>query len=306
MNRPEIARLIVEALGTQSDVAVSRKVLGGHRYDAWLARVDGKHLLAKIPREHVPLDSIDRLKWITDFANQNGILTPRILAIGRSGDGKVPALVVQEYFPGADAEAKWKGPDRSQRRALLTELGREVGRLHGVSAPYFAFSPPTEPGDASLVALLARRLEALLDRNLAAAVVPAEAVRFATRTLERLLGQVSDLQPKLVHSDLFWPNVLLRRGRLACLLDFEHAKFLDPMWDFVKLNLWVFGENREKAEAFLRGYKEEAPYPDDAELRGRIYLGFELLAGLPYWKKTEQAAMLEDYVRRLQEWMRHA
>jgi aminoglycoside phosphotransferase (APT) family kinase protein len=111
------------------------------------------------------------------------------------------------------------------------------------------------------------------------------------------------IRASLVHRDLYLPNTLASARRFRCLLDFEHARSADAVIDFVKLKMWVF-EAIAAAEAdFCEGYGSDPIATNEGRLRYRAGLGLELLAGLMYWKKTRQLAMLADYQHRLRQWL---
>ncbi|MGH3980400.1 MAG: phosphotransferase, partial [Pseudonocardiaceae bacterium] len=101
------------------------------------------------------------------------------------------------------------------------------------------------------------------------------------------------------------PNLIDRGPRLpVALVDFESAAFYDPVWDFVKLHMWVFDIHPHLRRPFLAGYTAETPLPADFAERLVVYQGIEYLAGFPYFGRTwPDAAMLESFRRLLGCWM---
>jgi aminoglycoside phosphotransferase (APT) family kinase protein len=126
-------------------------------------------------------------------------------------------------------------------------------------------------------------------------------------TSEQILreaARVSDLvRAALSHGDLHTPNTLVNDGRFVAILDFEHAKFWDAVFDFVKLRMWTFESQPGSEAPFMEGYQSTAPPLDRFEDRLRVCTGLELLAGLPYWKKSGEEGLLEDYMSRFERWL---
>ena len=67
----------------------------------------------------------------------------------------------------------------------------------------------------------------------------------------RLAGLDPAIPPSLVHGDLWWENVVINRGSVCRLLDFEHARFADRFLDFGKLDELVFDGWAKGRAAFL-------------------------------------------------------
>jgi aminoglycoside phosphotransferase (APT) family kinase protein len=75
-------------------------------------------------------------------------------------------------------------------------------------------------------------------------------------------------RPRFVEWDLWDSNVLIRDGRIVCLIDHERAFFGDPLMEagFVATESRSFGD----ATAFLRGYGR-APLSEPERQRRRLY-----------------------------------
>jgi hypothetical protein len=78
---------------------------------------------------------------------------------------------------------------------------------------------------------------------------------------------------------------------------------MDPVYDFVKLHMWVFEPFPDAAAPFWSGYTAVCGHPERFEERLRVCMGLELLAGFPYWKRHGQLNLLEDYRVRLNRWL---
>jgi hypothetical protein len=92
----------------------------------------------------------------------------------------------------------------------------------------------------------------------------------------------------------------------AALLDWESAAFYDPVWDWVKLGMWVFGRHPELRAPFHQGYTAVTDLPDGFADRLTVYQGIEYLAAFPYFGaagRWPDAEMLNSFRGLLIEWM---
>ena len=134
----------------------------------------------------------------------------------------------------------------------------------------------------------------------------------AVRTeCDRLVREVVvDFPPSLVHGDLHPRNVVVDRAepsgalRLAALLDFEHARFLDPAWDFVKLDLWVFAPHPDLEAPFRAAYRAARGESESFRSRVRLCGGLEILRALPYFgAEFPDEAMFDSFFTALERWL---
>jgi aminoglycoside phosphotransferase (APT) family kinase protein len=162
------------------------------------------------------------------------------------------------------------------------------------------------PGPA-LAEVAASRAAALARQHAVARLLPAPIVVAVVQALEGEAAALVDIvQPGLTHLDLYLPNVLTRRGRLAALLDFEHARWWDPAADFVKLAMWVFEQHPGARTPFWAGYAAAGGRLPAGAARVRVCAGLEWLSGLLYWHQAGDLGMYADYHQRLHAWLAKA
>ena len=95
---------------------------------------------------------------------------------------------------------------------------------------------------------------------------------------------------------LYLPNTVAFYGKFRALLDFESARFYDPLWDFVKLDAWVFRQHPRLLEPFLEGYRDVVHWRMDFNRRIFLYQALEYLAAFPYFGvASPNARMLHDF-----------
>ena len=304
-SRAEIDQALRPALADHGEVIAVEPLLKGHGHQSFVVRTPKGQLLLKIALRPEQLGKMKSLRRVLELTGRHGIPAPRLLHFseGTTAFGGRPWLV-QEFLEGEDGEAAIGGMAAPERAAFFRDFGRAVARLHAIDLGYFAEDLIPGQEETTWAALVDVRVERLTERHAQIAVVPRaqidaarEAIRSATRVVRR------PVQPALVHRDLYLPNTLVTAGRFRCLLDFEHARSTDAVTDFVKLRMWVFDEVPGSEAEFHAGYGADPLATDDGRARYHVALGLELLAGIVYWKAIGELALLDDYRRRLSEWL---
>lgn len=276
----------------------ARRVPKGHGHECWLVEGEDRPLMAKLSLRGATELSMANLAEALRLAELAEVQSPRLLWSGPAAAelGGRPMLI-QEFLSGLDGEEGLPLLTDAERRAYFHDWGEAVGRLHRFTVGGFSNSI-SDPGRTlgSWPELVEERLGRLVPANLVAAEVSASRVQAAAAWIRSAAGAL-EVRPSLVHCDLYPPNTLLEDHRFKALLDFEHAKFMDPVYDFVKLEMWVFEPNPDARQPFWSGYGDP---PEDFELRLQVCLALELLAGLPYWKRHGDSEMLLDFRRRFE------
>ena len=253
--------------------------------------------------------SIANLRAALLLAEARGVPCPKLLWHGFAPaelDGR--PMLIQEFIAGEDGEEALPDLSVETRERFFLDWGTVIGKLHSVPAECFSNSiSQPERCRVSWIELVDERLARLIPANIDADVVPEadlHAVETNIRNAASSFGH--DIAPALVHCDLYPPNTLVQDDRFRALLDFEHAKFMDPVYDFVKLHMWVFEPHPDAAAPFWSGYTAVCARQEHFEERLRLCIGLELLAGFPYWKRRGEQALIEDYRARLDRWLASA
>jgi Ser/Thr protein kinase RdoA (MazF antagonist) len=243
----EISELISEVgerYGIGSLITASR-LTGGYANDVFRLDADGPPTVLHL--KHQPVDA-DSLNWEHRLLAQLNRHLPEALAPVQALDGSTwfwfhaRPVWLTPWAPGHCA-----GPD--DRLAVATVLGR----LH--ASPV---EPSTRPNHARL---LQQPLPPL--RRIPASLAPWRTVIAQART--DLNGLVSWLERErqpvtgLTHNDIFEGNVLVHRGRVSAVLDWEEANIDWQVWDLAS-SLWPFcadaGRLHQRAVTeFLTAYR---------------------------------------------------
>jgi hypothetical protein len=158
-------------------------------------------------------------------------LTAPLLGSGHwSGHGREIRYACYARMPGTAPGMGLPGADAATARSLAAQALRRLSLLHGWSPPDPAARTLREPldhgGFVSQAALFAD-IEALTT------TLPRRLLDGLTAIAEKAPPQARVVVP--VHADCHWDNWLAADGRVTALLDFEWARFGEPIddWFFV-------------------------------------------------------------------------
>ncbi|GAA2335011.1 aminoglycoside phosphotransferase family protein [Dactylosporangium salmoneum] len=277
-----------------------RRLDAGYTSRQWVADTDEGPLLAKTPVRDKDPEHLRGLIATTRRAAEGGVPVVRYRAFAAYSAPLDGPLLVQEYQKGIPADAAWATMSAPERLAFAAELGELVGRVHSCAGEWFGdVLGRTRHADA------ATSLHALIDARLAEAprdLLAAGNERLAA-ALHRAVDRVAcDDPPALTHGDLWRPNLIMRDGRIACLLDFEHGRYADRFLDFGKLDEHIFTAFPEGREPFLTAYAALCPLPDDWPERVRLAHALHALSMAVYFLRWSPA-LAPEYVGILGAWL---
>ena len=156
-----------------------------------------------------------------EFAEVSPVPAPRPVAIGAPGDGYPLPWSVQTWLPGTDATAE----DPSASAGFAQDLATLIARLRNASTRGRRFRGQGRgghlPDHDEWMETCFRESAGLLD------VTRLRAMWAGLRTLPEVDADV------MCHGDLIPPNVLVRGGRLAGVLDTGGFAAADPALDLV-------------------------------------------------------------------------
>jgi aminoglycoside phosphotransferase (APT) family kinase protein len=281
-------------------VAGLRQLDAGYTSRQWVADTDEGPLLVKTPVRDTDPEHLRRLIATTRRAGEGGVPVVRFRAFVPRSTALARPVLVQEFQEGTPADEAWDSMGPAERTRFAEDLGRVVGRVHSCSGPWFGDVLGAEkyPDSPSF-------LHALVDARLADAPEDFTSVGRSglSVAIHRAVDDVpTDATPSLTHGDLWRQNAILRDGRIACLLDFEHGRYADRFLDFGKLDEHVFDDFPDGRTAFLAAYDEVCPLPAGWESRVRLGHAIHALSMSVYFLRwTPKWA--PQYVRELEEWL---
>ncbi|MCS7480310.1 phosphotransferase family protein [Umezawaea endophytica] len=287
-------RQVLERACPDVRVEALRPLDAGYTSDQWVADTDQGALLVKVPLRNRDPEHFRRLVATTRLAAEHGVPVVRYRRLVEHDPAVDGPVLVQEFQEGDAAGDVWESLDEERRKVLCRDLGDVVGLVHGIKGSTFG-----DGGAATLRESVEAEVGSLLGRT--DAFGDGAAVRTAiTAAVARLDDSAS--VPALVHGDLWLPNLLVRDGRITCVLDFEHAVHADRFRDFGKLDEHVFDAFPAGRAVFLEFYAAACPVPDDWEWR--IDLGHVLHAlSMHVYFLRWSPEWAPQYARQVEEWL---
>ncbi|MBO1330758.1 phosphotransferase family protein [Streptomyces sp. VRA16 Mangrove soil] len=155
----------------------------------------------------------------------------------------------------------------AERDACMEQLGaanREINSIRGTG-----FGPLAGPHDPSWRRVFTGIVEDVLadgERRCVDIGWEYDTVRAVVAEHAAALDEVTE--PRLVEWDLWDGNVMVRDGKIACIIDHERAFYGDPLIEagFTGTQMSAFGD----ATPFLRGYGQAEPTGTE-QVRRRLY-----------------------------------
>ncbi len=302
----EIAAEVQRALPAGGGLTRCTPLFKGHGHQSFIVQTrSGGPVLLKIALRREQAATLRSLCHTLELAARYGVAAPRLLYFSEGTDAfSGRPWLVQEFLDGIDGEDALVGMPPLQAAAFFRDFGRAVARLHSIDVGYFSEDFASAPREDSWRSIIESRLARLANRHVEAGLLSRQSIEAARAMILSAADMVtSDVRPAVVHRDLYLANTLVSAGHFRCLLDFEHARSADPLCDFVKLKMWVFDRIPGSNAEFCAGYGVNPLLTNDGRARHHVWLGLELLAGLPYWRQTRQSAMLADYEARFSRWL---
>ncbi len=272
----------------------------GYTSKQWVAATDEGRLLVKVPQRDRDPEHLRRLVAGAGAAAEHGVPVVRYRRLVPHEPALGGPVLIQEYQEGDAAGDVWESLDDARRMGLVQDLGDVIGRLHTIVGPHF--------GDvlgggkaASLRESVEAEVAALLPRAEPALIGPVGALRSAIDAAVARLDDSANV-PTLTHGDLWLPNILVREGRITCVLDFEHATYAERFRDFGKLDEHIFDAFPAGRDVFLTSYAAACPLPDDWEQRVELgHLLHALNMHVYFLRWSPQWA--PQYAGQVKEWL---
>ncbi|MGW2601220.1 phosphotransferase family protein [Streptomyces klenkii] len=300
----ELARIAFSQLTDEPVLRIARLRKGwGHM--SWTVRAPSGRYLIKtgIRRPHLA----DLYRQVA--AQQHAAIhlaTPQVIAISDHGGALQRPAYIQSWLEGKDGEVTLPRLSTDGVHRFGRALGVTVAALHRIPGPRFAEDCAGTVTYPSWTAACQARLTRVVTANEKASVLPTDVLHAVTDRIAELIDHLpDDITPRLTHRDLYLPNTLQLTGRQAVgLLDWESAAYYDPVWDHVKLGMWVFDKHPQLQAPFMDGYTADTPLPNGFDERLTTYQGIEYLAGFPYFGVAwPDQTMLDGFRTLLTGWM---
>ena len=223
-------------------------------------------------------ENISDLKAALSICEGNGVFTNQV----RFSDfscSKIHLPYMITTFISGDTYDISEIPEEDRCR-FFSDFGKYLAGLHSIQHPFFSKEIRTKNG-LDIREYLSGRYQKLYDGLMQCGDIRAE-VPELDKVWQKLYNAIDfeKIVPRFVHRDISANNMIVKRGKFCCLIDFEHAIFFDGVWDFVKLELNILSKTERKYRAFFwESYQSIIPLKQevDSQVRFRLYYMLELM-----------------------------
>jgi len=277
-----------------------RRLDAGRTSRQWVADTDEGPLLVKVPVRETDPEHQRHLVAATRLASETGVPTVRFRSVVADAEDLGTPVLVQEFLAGDPADQVWDELTAGERESLAVQLGTALGDLHSTPRPWFGDVLGRERR-ADVRTWLTDAVYARL-RSAPEDIVPAgrEALLAAFEVaIERI---PADEPAALTHGDLWLPNLVVHRGRISGVLDFEHAAFGERFQDFGKLEEHLTRPHPDIRSALLMAYDARCPLPEDWESRIELSRALNALSMCVYFSRW-QPELAPEYAAELEAWL---
>lgn len=172
-------------------------------------------------------------------------------------------FVVEQAVPGRPLADLWTGVSETRRLKILEMIGKFLNSLHSIRGNLFSENTFEKSGEEWKVVLTKRadRLQSEMNRN------QRTWVHNEIKTLP------SEICPALVHFDLNPNNIIYSEREGLWVIDFESARFYDPLWDLLIPLDSLCGTNPSRIRSLFNGYFGNG-FEIPNQIRRRINLYF--------------------------------
>lgn len=191
-------------------------------------------------------------------------------------------------FPLGAHLVRWLEGQQVDASVAPNSVGDFVRDLHSISlGPVEGLLP-----DFGQWCLRQRRLEAAGLSGLEGRVEPGLLVQIRDLMARLGAGLEASSRPCLVHGDLWYGNLLMRRERLSGVLDWEFAAIGDPLVDYAAL--WYLGN--DFMSSFLRSLRQSA---QDLPERIKYYRILREFQGVTWSIENADHEQLEESIEKV-------
>lgn len=236
------------------------------------------------------------------MAFAQGVATPQLRHFLCLASPSGPTASVFDFVPGNPCLESFEAFCADEQLQLLADIATALATLHGCTSAGFS-EEIFRAQSLTLEQAVNQRLDYCLAQLSSDTQADRSQIRDARDRITELLERIAPVStPVLIHGDMDLRNLIERQGRLVAIIDFEHAKFHDAAYDFVKLSFRLADQPLLWNKLLERYFTLRGELPM-FEQRLSLFVGLEILSGLPYWRRIGEARMHRDYCARLSRWL---
>ena len=181
--------------------------------------------------------------------------------------------MVTSYIEGEDAEEAITKLPREAQYQIGVEASKDLRKIHLIQAP-------TNDWYERQSAKYRRYIERYQELPL-----KVQGDEQIMRFIEERLHLMKDRPNVLQHDDFHLPNLIVKDGKYAGVIDFGRFDWGDPIWDFIKLGMFSTEKSPPFAKGLIEGYYNGEPSKEFWELYA-LYLAMSVFSAI-VWSQIQ-------------------
>ncbi len=266
----------------QSPVTEQKRINTGGTNEVYMIKTEsGKGFVVRIAL-NLNHTRHEEEKWALDQCLSQGISVPKVKLLDKiKRNNEKYSVCIESRLPGETFSDKLGELSESQKNELLNQSGVILSKIHSI--PVKGFGQFDENGKAqysSAQELLNDpylRKEKMFKIADSVSLDPA-IIRRALEIKDRGISSVSHIKPMLIHNDFDPKNILVEKGKVTGVIDFEMAEGGDPVHDLAKWHF--FQKNRLTVDEIIKGYTNKKIFSEDYNKRFNLWRLYEGLKNL--------------------------
>lgn len=281
-----------------------RKVVEGEVNEVYdITPTHGENIIVRISREKH--NRFEAEKWALDKCRDAGVLVPQIHLLSELETDKEKLHVcVESKIEGASLQTliRQNALSQGEIKELTISAGEILSKIHSIKTKGFGEINSLGVGKFETWS------EYMLKQD-KREIVLKEAVKIGvdTKLIQQTFAILDNNQDiykhtdsRLAHSDYGTKHMLVHKGKINGIIDFENCRGADIAYDFSWWN--YFGQNRPPIEWLIEGYKRNGNLGENFEARMhliKIKIALDLLiyygdAGHGFAKDITNRNLTED------------
>ena len=286
-------------------VKEKRKVVEGEVNEVYaVTPTKGDDVIVRISREKHNRFAAE--KWAMDKCRDVGGPIPQILLLSEvETDKEKLHICVESKIEGVSLQEliKQNALSQSEIKDIVVNAGEILSKIHSVKTRGSGEINSLGVGKfetwSKYMLNENKNSDAVLEKARSIGVDPS-LIQQALAILEENQDIYKDVDSRLAHSDYHTKHILINKGKISGVIDFENCKAGDIAYDFA---YWeYFGKNSPPVEWLMEGYKRNGNIGENFETRihlVKIKIALSLLsvyseAGHSFAKEITTKSLTED------------
>lgn len=187
---------------------------------------------------------------IVPYLHRRGVPVANVLGVAHDLPGVPETAVLRIHLAGIPASERFSDLDAGAREAMLAAMGELLARVHALPRAavqdFWQFPEDTvrEPGDWS-TNFVQKKVTSDLNVLAPSGALTDDFVVRMTQGLPRWAAGLAETPVALapLHGDFYLDNILItQEGAITGVLDWEAARFGDPLWELARTQVASFGD----------------------------------------------------------------